>query len=70
MIVMYDVYHENVCSYMEMFYSLWQKRYHKRNLTADAPIREFVKSVLTEYAEQGDKDGIRKLRKFIEEHDE
>jgi hypothetical protein len=70
MIVMYDVYHENVCSYMELFYSLWQKEYHKRNLTADAPIREFVKSVLTEYAEQGDKDGIRKLHKFIEEHDE
>ena len=71
MIVMYDVYHENVCSYLELFYSLWQKKYHKRNPAADAPIREFVKSVLTEYADNGDKVGKREFQKLLDkEQDE
>lgn len=70
LIVMYDVYHENVCSYLELFYSLWQKKYHKKHPAADAPIREFIESVLTEYAEKGDKDVKKKLQHFIEEQDE
>ena len=67
LIVMYDVYHENVCSYLGTFYSLLQKRWHKKHPVVDVPIHEFVRSVLTEYAERGDEVGMRKLQYFIEE---
>ena len=66
-IVMYDVYNNNVCHDLESFYSLIQDKCHRRNLAATAPLREFVKSVLTEYAERGDEDGKRKLQQFLKD---
>ena len=69
MIVMYDVYHKNVCSDLGLYCSLMHKKYHKRNLAADAPLREFVKSVLTEYAEQGDEEGRRALKSFLKDEE-
>ena len=67
MIVMYDVYHENVCNNLEFWYSVMQDNYHKRNLTANEPLREFVVSVLTEYAGMGDKDGEIGLQQIMKD---
>ena len=67
MIVVYDVYHENVCSDLELYYSLMQKDLRNRNIVANAPLREFVKNVLTEYAEEGDEKGMRALNYFFKD---
>lgn len=67
MIVMYDVYHENVCNNLGFWYSVMQEKYHKRNLEANYPLREFVKSVLIEYVKIGDKDGNRELQQFLKD---
>ena len=66
MIVMYDKYHENVCRYLGRFYSLMQKGYHGRNIMADVPLRQFVKSVLTEYADKGDEEGKRAFKEIFD----
>ena len=67
MIVMYDVYHENISKSIGFWYSAMQEKTHKRNLAANIPLREFVMSVLTEYAEMGDKDGKERLQKLMED---
>lgn len=67
MIVSYDVYNNNVCHDLESFYSLIQNKDHRRNHAATEPLREFVKSVITEYAERGDEDGKRILQQFLKD---
>jgi hypothetical protein len=67
MIVVYDVYHGNVCRDLELYYSLMQKELRSRNIAANAPLREFVENVLTEYAEEGDEKGMRALDYFLKD---
>ena len=66
-IILYDVYHQNVCTNLWTRYYFMRDDFHKRKKGSDEPIRQFVKSVLTEYADKGDKDGINKLQYFLED---
>lgn len=67
MIIMYDVYNGNVCSDLELYYSLIKNEPRNRNYAAIAPLHEFVKDVLTEYTEKGDEKGMRALKYFYKD---
>lgn len=65
-IIMYDVYKHDVCEQLNLFYRLIKEDCYGRDARVDVPLRNFVKSVLTEYAERGSEEGEKALKSFTE----
>lgn len=65
-IIMYDVYKHDVCKQLNLFYRLIKEDCYGRDARVDVPLRNFVKNVLTEYAERGSEEGEKALKSFTE----